>query len=223
MIRLENIKKTYRIGREKTVDALSDITVTIGEGEFISVIGPSGSGKSTFLAMAGLLEKSNEGKIFFDEQDVTRLTDKQRAKIRAKKCGFVFQFPSLIPTLNAVENVILPKTLDRSFKPEDLERARELLATVGLEDKMDNLPYQMSGGEQRRVALARALINQPDYILADEPTGAVDDENAQIIVSLFKEWNKAGKTIIMVTHDMKLAQEASRRIFIDKGKIIREE
>lgn len=223
MIHLENIKKTYRIGREKTVDALSEVTITIQKGEFISIIGPSGSGKSTFLALAGLLEKPSEGKVIFDEHEVTRLTDRQKAKIRAKKCGFIFQFPSLIPTLNALENVVLPKTVDRSFQPEDLEWGKELLERVGLGDKIDNLPYQLSGGEQRRVALARALINKPEYIMADEPTGAVDDENAAIILKLFKEWHQEGKTIIMVTHDMKMAHEANRLIFIEKGKIVREE
>ncbi|HBI03888.1 MAG TPA: hypothetical protein DDY49_07665 [Paenibacillaceae bacterium] len=223
MIRLENVTKTYKLGQEKKIHALSDINVTIHPGDFISVVGPSGSGKSTFLAMAGLLERPNEGNIYFDEKEVSRLKDKQKTKIRAEKCGFVFQFPSLIPTLNALENVILPKTLDRTFSSKDLERGKELLVRVGLEDKVDNLPYQMSGGEQRRVALARALINEPEYILADEPTGAVDEANANIIIDLFKNWNQTGKTIIMVTHDMKLAKKASRLIYIDKGKIIREE
>lgn len=223
MIRLENVTKTYRIGQEKKVNALSDINVTIHPGEFISVVGPSGSGKSTFLAMAGLLERPNEGNVYFYEKEVAHLKDKHKAKIRAEKCGFVFQFPSLIPTLNALENVILPKTLDRSFSPKDIERGKELLVHVGLEDKVDNLPYQMSGGEQRRVALARALINEPEYILADEPTGAVDEDNANIIINLFKDWNRSGKTIIMVTHDMRLAKQSSRLIYIEKGKIIREE
>jgi ABC-type lipoprotein export system ATPase subunit len=223
VIRLENVTKTYRIGHEKKIQALFEINVTIQPGDFISVVGPSGSGKSTFLALAGLLERPNEGNVYFDEKEVAHLKDKLKAKIRAEKCGFVFQFPSLIPTLNALENVILPKTLDRTFTPKDLERGKELLLHVGLEDKVENLPYQMSGGEQRRVALARALINEPEYILADEPTGAVDEENANIIIDLFKDWNKAGKTIIMVTHDMKLAKQASRLIYIEKGKIIREE
>lgn len=223
MIRLENVKKSYRIGQEKVVEALSDINVTIHPGEFISVVGPSGSGKSTFLAIAGLLEKPTEGNVYFGEKEVAHLKDRHKAKIRAENCGFVFQFPSLIPTLNALENVILPKTLERSFTPKDLERGKELLEHVGLGDKIENLPYQMSGGEQRRVALARALINEPEYILADEPTGAVDEDNARIIINLFKEWNRLGKTIIMVTHDMKLAKEASRLIYIEKGKIVREE
>lgn len=223
MIRLENVKKTYRIGQEKVVEALTDVNVTISPGEFISVVGPSGSGKSTFLAIAGLLEKPTEGNVYFDEQEVAHLKDHQKAKIRAAKCGFVFQFPSLIPTLNALENVILPKTLERKFTPKDIDRGKELLEHVGLGDKIEHLPYQMSGGEQRRVALARALINEPEYILADEPTGAVDEENAHIIINLFKEWNRLGKTIIMVTHDMKLAKEASRLIYIEKGKIVRED
>jgi ABC-type lipoprotein export system ATPase subunit len=219
MITLENLSKKYRIGRERHVHALENITATIAAGEFVAVIGPSGSGKSTFLAMAGLLERPSEGIVCFDGRDVTDLDDKERTRIRAERCGFVFQFPSLIPTLNALENVLLPKTVHRTYQTNDEEWAKELLARVGLGDKMDNLPYQLSGGEQRRVALARALINKPDVILADEPTGAVDEYNAHIIMELFKEWNAKGKTIVMVTHDTALAGQAGRILRLEKGRV----
>ncbi|AMA72102.1 MULTISPECIES: ABC transporter ATP-binding protein [Aneurinibacillus] len=219
MISLENIHKTYRIGRERKVHALKGISETIHAGEFVAVVGPSGSGKSTFLAIAGLLERPTEGTVRFDGKDVTGLSDKERTRIRAEQCGFVFQFPSLIPTLNTLENVLLPKTLCRTYKKSDEEWGRNLLARVGLDDKLDNLPYQLSGGEQRRVALARALINKPDVIFADEPTGAVDEYNAIIIIELFKEWNAQGRTVIMVTHDMKLAAEAGRIIQLEQGRL----
>jgi len=219
MIVLENICKTYRIGRERKVHALSDVSETIGAGEFVAVVGPSGSGKSTFLAMAGLLERPTEGIVRFDGKDVTDLRDTERTRIRAERCGFIFQFPSLIPTLNALENVLLPKTVHRTYKASDEEWGREMLARVGMGDKLENLPYQLSGGEQRRVALARALINKPDVILADEPTGAVDAYHADVIMNLFKEWNAQGKTVIMVTHDMKLAGEAGRVIQLKDGRV----
>ncbi|MBN6186538.1 ABC transporter ATP-binding protein [Aneurinibacillus sp. BA2021] len=218
MIALENIYKTYRIGRERKVHALSGVSEEIRTGEFAAVVGPSGSGKSTFLAMAGLLEQPTEGTVRFDGTDVTRFSDKERTRIRAERCGFIFQFPSLIPTLNALENVLLPKTVHRTYRNEDEEWGREVLARVGLADKLENLPYQLSGGEQRRVALARALVNKPDIILADEPTGAVDAYNASIIMELFKEWNARGTTVIMVTHDMTLAAEAGRIIELENGR-----
>ncbi|ERI11289.1 ABC transporter ATP-binding protein [Aneurinibacillus aneurinilyticus] len=219
MIMLEQICKTYKIGRERKIHALHNISETVYEGEFVAVVGPSGSGKSTFLAMAGLLERPTEGVVRFDGKDVTNLRDKERTRIRAERCGFIFQFPSLIPTLNTLENVLLPKTIHRTYQASDEKWGKEVLEKVGLKDKLENLPYQLSGGEQRRVALARALINKPDVILADEPTGAVDAYNASVIVSLFKEWNAQGKTVIMVTHDMKQADEAGRIIELADGRL----
>ncbi|MFT9849846.1 ABC transporter ATP-binding protein [Aneurinibacillus sp. REN35] len=218
MIVLENIYKTYRIGRERKVHALNGVSEQIAAGEFVAVVGPSGSGKSTFLAMAGLLERPTEGTVHFDGMNVTGCTDKERTRIRAERCGFIFQFPSLIPTLNALENVLLPKTVHRTYRDQDEVWGKEVLARVGLADKLENLPYQLSGGEQRRVALARALVNKPEIILADEPTGAVDAYNASIIMELFKEWNARGTTVIMVTHDMNLAREAGRIIELEDGR-----
>jgi ABC-type lipoprotein export system ATPase subunit len=222
MIRLENIQKTYRIGGETKVHALGGVSVSIAAGEFVSVVGPSGSGKSTFLAMAGLLDRPTEGAVFFGEKEVTGVSDKERTRIRAQRCGFISQFPSLIPTLNALENVLLPKTVHRTYQESDAAWGRETLKRVGLADKLENLPYQLSGGEQRRVALARALVNKPDVILADEPTGAVDAYNASLIMELFKGWNRQGKTIIMVTHDERLASEAGRTIQLENGYLFGE-
>ena len=143
MIRLEGVKKSYRLGRERWVHALQDINIEITKGEFVSIIGPSGSGKSTFLALVGLLDRPSEGKIWFSGQDVTDLSDQAKTAIRSEKCGFIFQFPSLIPTLTAVENVILPKTISGNAHPDDHQRGMELLGTVGLAEKGDRLPYQL--------------------------------------------------------------------------------
>jgi len=220
MIRLEGVKKSYRLGREQWVDALVDINIEIHKGEFVSIIGPSGSGKSTFLALVGLLDRPSEGKIWFVGQDVTDLSDQARTAIRSEKCGFIFQFPSLIPTLTAVENVILPKTISGRFHPHDHQRGVELLEAVGLVDKVDRLPYQLSGGEQRRVAMARALMNDPEVILADEPTGALDDENAKVMMDVFVRMNGLGKTILMVTHDRELTSYATRTIQIQSGHVV---
>ncbi|WP_027414872.1 ABC transporter ATP-binding protein [Aneurinibacillus terranovensis] len=222
MITLDNVSKVYKIGRERKIFALTEVSATLQSGEFVAVVGPSGSGKSTFLAMSGLLDKPTEGKILFDGKDVTGLSDQERTAIRAGRCGFIFQFPSLIPTLNALENVLLPRTINRNYDKKDNEWGREVLERVGLGDKLENLPYQLSGGEQRRVALARSLINNPDIILADEPTGAVDEQNAKLIIDLFKELNQQGKMIIMVTHDLTLAQQAERIIELENSRIVQD-
>ncbi|MEW9670836.1 ABC transporter ATP-binding protein [Ammoniphilus sp. 3BR4] len=220
MIRLEKVKKSYRLDRDRWIHALEDITVEIEKGEFLSIVGPSGSGKSTFLAIAGLIDRPSEGKVWFDGRDVTTLSDAQRAGIRSQKCGFVFQFPSLIPTLTSLENVMLPKTIAGRYEAADEGQASALLEKVGLADKAEHLPFQLSGGEQRRVAMARALMNDPEVVLADEPTGALDQENAMIILDVFKQLNKEGKTILMVTHDRELALQGQRMIRIEKGKVV---
>ncbi|RKD24656.1 hypothetical protein BEP19_05480 [Ammoniphilus oxalaticus] len=221
MIRLKQVMKSYRLSREHTVQALHEIDLEIKTGEFVSIVGPSGSGKSTFLALVGLLDRPSEGKMWFAGQDVTDLSDRARTAIRSERCGFIFQFPSLIPTLTAVENVVLPKTLSGRYAGSaDLTRGAELLAKVGLADKTDRLPYQLSGGEQRRVAMARALMNEPEIILADEPTGALDDENAKVMMDVFKTMNQLGKTILMVTHDQQLTAYASRTIQIRDGRVV---
>lgn len=220
MIRVEGVKKSYRLVRDQWVDALTDTNIEIKQGQFVSIVGPSGSGKSTFLAIVGLLDRPSEGKIWFDGQDVTDLSDQERTAIRSKKCGFIFQFPSLIPTLTAVENVVLPKTLSGKFHLNDHQRGVELLEAVGLADKVGRLPYQLSGGEQRRVAMARALMNDPEVILADEPTGALDVENARVMMDVFVRMNGLGKTILMVTHDRELTSYSSRLIQIQAGQLV---
>ncbi len=219
MIRMEGIGKRYMIAWEQYVTALENITVTINKGEFVSVVGPSGSGKSTFLAIAGLLDRPTSGELWLDGQPMGNASEKERTYLRAQKCGFIYQFPSLVPTLTAWENVILPKTVQGSYSKEDNKRVDALLDRVGLLEKKDHLPFQLSGGEQRRVALARALINQPGLLLADEPTGALDHENAELIMQLFQGIHAEGCTILMVTHDMQLAARTERMIMIKNGRM----
>ncbi|MGC5326589.1 ABC transporter ATP-binding protein [Brevibacillus sp. SYSU BS000544] len=222
MIRMEGIGKRYMVAWEQYVSALQDITVTIDRGEFVSVVGPSGSGKSTFLAIAGLLDRPTEGELWIDGQAMGHATEKERTYLRAEKCGFIYQFPSLVPTLTAWENIILPKTVQMRYNKEDHKRVDELLERVGLQEKRDHLPFQLSGGEQRRIALARALINRPDLLMADEPTGALDQENAEIIMQLFRDIHREGCTILMVTHDLQLAGKTERMIQIRNGKVVPE-
>lgn len=220
MIRLEGVKKSYQLARESWSHALEDITLSIEKREYVSIMGPSGSGKSTLLALAGLIDRPTEGKVWFDSKDVTALSDKERAAIRSRMCGFVYQFPSLIPTLTAVENVMMPKTVAGSYESKDEGFALALLEKVGLKVKAGHLPYQLSGGEQRRVAMARALMNNPDVLLADEPTGALDYENAMVIMKVFKQLNEEGKTILIVTHDRELAMQANRMVRLEKGRLV---
>lgn len=220
MIRMVGIGKRYQIAYDQYVWALEDIHVTIEQGEFVSVVGPSGSGKSTFLAIAGLLDLPTSGELWLDGVSIGNSTDKERTHFRAEKCGFIYQFPSLVPTLTAWENIILPKTVQGNYSKEDHQRVDNLLERVGLTDKKEHLPFQLSGGEQRRIALARALINHPQVLLADEPTGALDQENAEIIMELFRDIHQEGCTILMVTHDLQLAARTERMIHIQKGKIV---
>lgn len=219
MIELKHVTKSYPLGKAERRNALSDVSIVVREGEFVSVVGPSGSGKSTFLAIAGLLEYASEGKVIFQGQDVTDMKENERALLRADSIGFVFQFASLIPTLNVMENVLLPKTLQRKFRHEDIKRAEDLLIDVGLADKKDDLPHQLSEGQLRRVALARAMISDPPILMTDEPTGAIDQDNADMMMELFHKWHRQGKTIIMVTHDRKLASQTDRQIEIIKGEL----
>lgn len=220
MIKMDGISKRYQIAWEQYVFALEDISVTIEQGEFVSVVGPSGSGKSTFLAIAGLLDRPTSGELWLDGVAIGNASDKERTHCRAQKCGFIYQFPSLVPTLTAGENIILPKTVQGNYHKEDQNRADALLERVGLLDKKELLPFQLSGGEQRRIALARALINNPKILLADEPTGALDQENAEIIMQLFQDLHREGCTILMVTHDLQLASRTERMIQIRNGKIV---
>ena len=219
IIKLENIRKIYENFGIKT-EVLKGINLTIKKGEFVAIVGVSGSGKTTLMNIIGCLDTPTEGKYYLEGKDVSKLNDDQLSEIRNKYIGFVFQNFYLIPYLTALENVIVPTIYAKEPPKNPEKRAKELLKQVNLGDKIHNKPNQLSGGQQQRVAIARALINNPEILLADEPTGALDKKTAKEIMDIFKELHKKGKTIIIVTHDPEVANQAERIIHIEDGRII---
>ena len=219
MIELTNVTKTYN-GRLSPVHALQSIDLKVAEGEFVAIMGPSGSGKSTLLTVLGAMNSPTEGQVVIDGIDVYRLKSEQQADFRHEYVGFVFQQLQLLPYLTAQENVLLALAIARLPKAEKVARARQALAQVGLSGKEDRLPYQLSGGEQGRVAVARAVVNQPPLLLADEPTGNLDRVTGVQVLDLLKELNAAGQTVVMVTHDQQAAAYAGRSVSILDGRIV---
>ena len=221
IIRLENVWKTYKMG-EVEVNALRGVSLEINQGEFVSITGSSGSGKSTMMNLVGCLDLPSKGLIFLEDKDISKLSESDLAQIRGQKIGFIFQQFHLIPTLSALENVTLPLEFQDINSDAARKKATEILDLVGLGDRIYHLPSQLSGGEQQRVAIARSLANNPDVILADEPTGNLDSvAGANVMDVLQSLWKKEGKTIIMVTHDLKLAGYAKRVIRLKDGQIIK--
>ena len=221
IIKLDNVWKIYKMGHVE-VQALRGVNLEIRNGEFVSIMGPSGSGKSTAVNMVGCLDVPTRGRIFLEHKDISHLTESDLAQIRGRKIGFIFQQFNLIPTLSALENVMLP--LEFQDMPSDIARKRtvEILGLVGLGDRTYHSPSQLSGGEQQRVAIARALANNPDIILADEPTGNLDSKTGTDVLDLLQSlWKKEGKTIIIVTHDLRLASYAKRMVQLKDGQIIK--
>ena len=219
VIRLEDVWKIYHMD-EVSVPALSGMNIDIKKGEFVAVVGPSGSGKSTTMNMIGCLDIPTKGKVFLEHHDISKLSESNLAQIRGKKIGFVFQTFNLIPTLTALDNVMLPMTFQNIPREERLKIAKNLLVKVGLGHRVGHLPGQLSGGEKQRVAIARALSNNPEVILADEPTGNLDSKTGEEIMKMLKGLNKDGKTIVMVTHDTDLTKYAKKVIHIKDGKNI---
>ncbi|MCX5806390.1 MAG: ABC transporter ATP-binding protein [Proteobacteria bacterium] len=218
MISLKHIKKSYFIG-ERELPILKGIDLAIGRGEFIILMGVSGSGKTTLMNIVGLLDKQTEGEYEFMGTSIDGLNDEGLAALRNMHIGFVFQQFFLLPYLNAIENVLIPIVYSEKQIKHPREKAKQLLGKFGLEERIHNKPSQLSGGEQQRVAIARALINDPDLILADEPTGALDSKTGNEIMELFSMLNGEGKTVIVVTHDPKLASFGNRLIRIEDGAI----
>jgi putative ABC transport system ATP-binding protein len=218
MFRLENVAKMYRQG-EKTVTALQPTQATIESGEFISVVGASGSGKSTLLTLLGGMLAPTQGKVWFDGQSLYDLSVTDRAKLRRLKMGFVFQSFNLVPYLSARENVEVPLMLRGDSRRAQQERAGELLELVGLADRAGHKPCELSTGQQQRVALARTLANDPQVILADEPTGNLDPATRGQVLTFLEEFQRAGKTIVMVTHDPLAAERATRTLRMVAGSI----
>ena len=222
VITASEIKKAYHMG-EQTLWALNGVDVEINEGEFVAVMGPSGSGKSTFMNMVSMLDQVSEGDIELEGRNVTKLTPDEIAKVRNKRIGFVFQQFNLLPRTSALTNVQLPLLYSEIPEEEWEERAHRCLTQVGLGDRTDHHPKQLSGGQQQRVAIARALVNDPVLIMADEPTGALDTRTGLEIMALFQDLNRAGKTIVLVTHEHEIAGFATRLISFRDGKIVNDE
>ncbi len=222
MIRLEHIYKIYEMGENK-VYALNDVSLHIAQHEFVSIIGPSGSGKSTLMNMLGCLDVPTKGKYFLDGTDISQKKDDELAEIRNSKIGFVFQGFNLLPKLTALENVELPLIYSNVSSKERHRRAKEALAKVGLEGRVDHKPTELSGGQQQRVAIARALITNPPIILGDEPTGNLDSKSGKEVMEIFKSLNENGNTIILITHDSNVAAQAKRIVRIQDGKLYEEE
>jgi len=219
VLELRNVSKFYYLG-DNIVRALDKINLTINRGEFISIVGPSGSGKSTFLQVASMLAETTQGKVILKGKDTSQYDEVQRAKLRNKEIGFIFQQFNLLPKISALENVSLPLIYAGVGEKEQVNRARAMLELVGLGHRLSNTPGQLSGGQQQRVAIARALVNQPSIIFADEPTGNLDSKSGQGIMSLLKELHQQGKTIVLVTHDPLIAKQAERTVKFRDGKII---
>jgi len=217
-IKLESVIKQYRMG-ENIVKALRGVDLTIEKGDFAAIMGPSGSGKSTLMNMVGALDKPTKGKVSFEKTDISKYSENQLALLRGREIGFVFQKFNLIPTMTAQENVELPMIFQDKKKSFRQKRSRKLLREVGLGDRLDHYPNELSGGQQQRVSIARALSNNPNIILADEPTGNLDSETGEKVMKLLTKLNKEEeKTIIMVTHDENDAEYADYIINIQDGE-----
>jgi putative ABC transport system ATP-binding protein len=220
LIQLDHIKKTYELGADQKVMALRDIHFDIQKGEFVAIVGQSGSGKSTLMNILGCLDTPSEGRYVLSGRDVSTLKDDELADVRNLEIGFVFQSFQLLPRASALENVELPLIYRGTSKKERRERAIEAMKLVGLEDRMKHKPAELSGGQRQRVAIARALVTQPSLLLADEPTGNLDSATGEDIVKLFLELHGKGNTIILVTHEPKLAARCPRAVRIVDGKVI---
>jgi putative ABC transport system ATP-binding protein len=223
IVELKDVWKIYQMG-EVEVPALRGVSVIINKGDFVAIIGSSGSGKSTMMNLVGCLDTPSKGTIQLKKQLITDLLESDLSVLRGKTIGFIFQQYNLIPSMTAYENVLLPLWMQEMDDETAEKRAKEVLKLVGLEDKMNNRPTQLSGGQQQRVSIARCLVADPEVILADEPTGALDSVTGKEILSmLHKLWKEKGKTIIMVTHDLKLAAYAHTIIELKDGQVIRVE
>jgi putative ABC transport system ATP-binding protein len=219
IIRLNGVAKFYHMG-DSVVRAVDGLDIEIKQGEFVAIMGPSGSGKSTTMNLVGILDIPSHGKIYLDNKDTSFFSESELAQIRGKKIGFIFQQFNLIPNLSAIENVMLPMMFQGISEYQRRNKARELLEMVQLGKRIDHYPRQLSGGEQQRVAIARALANDPEVILADEPTGNLDSKTGEIVLNFLNKLNAKGKTIVMITHDQRLAMEHAKEIYwILDGKL----
>ena len=222
MIRVTNLKKSFKDG-EKTTEVLKGIDFTVQNGEFVAIMGRSGAGKSTFLYQMSLLDEPTSGEIFIDEKDTHSMTISEKTSFRLTKLGYVFQDYALLPEMTALENVALPLLMQDMPEKKAYEKAKEHLTKVGLGNRLDNLSGQLSGGEQQRVSIARAIAHEPKILFADEPTANLDNESSRVIMNILKELHAEGQTIIMITHENEYSKFAERIIQLDDGKIVGEE
>lgn len=218
VIELKNVSKIYGFG-ESSVVALDDVTLTVEKGEFVAIMGPSGSGKSTLMNLIGLLDRASHGVYKLDTRDVSKLSPRKRARVRREHVGFIFQAFNLIPNLTVLENVALPLAYKGMSQIKRLKKASETLDKVGLKPREYYFPRQLSGGQAQRTAIARALVNWPSIVLADEPTGNLDSATSLQIMELLKDINEGGNTILMVTHNSELTRFASRVIYMKDGQV----
>lgn len=220
-IEMKNLGKIYKMGKNE-YRALSDINLEISKGEFVSIVGPSGAGKSTLMNIIGCLDNATEGEYLLDGVN-TKCSDNKLAEIRNKKIGFIFQNYNLLPKLNVRENVELPLVYQGISSSEIKSRSMEVIKKVGLEEHINHKPSELSGGQKQRVAIARALASDPEIILADEPTGALDSKTGIEVIDMIKGINEEGNTVILITHDMNIAKKAKRIVTVRDGKIISDE
>ena len=218
IIELKNIFKIYTLGKTKLY-ALNGVDLSIQKSDYLALMGPSGSGKSTLMNIIGALDTASSGTYILNQQEINQLNDNDLAQIRNKEIGFVFQSFNLLPRMTAIENVVIPLIYAGISKTERLERAEKALNSVGLSDRMSHKPNELSGGQRQRVAIARSLINNPSIILADEPTGNLDSKSSADIMNIFAEINEQGNTVVMVTHEEDIAQNAKRIVRMRDGKI----
>lgn len=220
ILKVENLTKTYGSG-ENLVHAVDDVSFSVEKGEFVAIVGTSGSGKSTLLHLIGGVDRPTSGKIFVDGNDISKMNDDKLAVFRRRQVGIVYQFYNLIPILTVEENITLPCDLDG--RGVDRERLEMILDSFGLRARRKHLPNQLSGGQQQRTSIARALINNPSFVLADEPTGNLDSKSSEEVMSMLKMCNQSyGQTVIMITHNLDIAKQADRIITISDGKIVEE-
>lgn len=220
ILKVENLTKTYGSG-ESLVHAVDDVSFSVEKGEFVAIVGASGSGKSTLLHLIGGVDRPTSGKIFVDDNDISKMNDDKLAVFRRRQVGIVYQFYNLIPILTVEENITLPCDLDG--RGVDRERLEMILDSFGLRARRKHLPNQLSGGQQQRTSIARALINNPSLVLADEPTGNLDSKSSEEVMSILKMCNQSyGQTVIMITHNLDIAKQADRIITISDGKIVEE-